>query len=46
MYFYRVCINNEKGVIRLIDDDLIKQMLKDNGPLLRDYFEEERQAST
>ena len=34
---------NAKGKIevRLLDDDLIKQMLKDQGPLLKEYFEEE-----
>lgn len=34
---------NAKGKIevRLLDDDLIKQMLKDQGSLLRDYYEEE-----
>ena len=37
---------NVKGKIeiRLIDDDLISQMLKDQGPLLRDYYEEEDHA--
>ena len=34
---------NAKGKIeiRLLNDDLIKQMLKDQGPLLRDYYEED-----
>lgn len=34
---------NAKGKIevRLLDDDLIMQMLKDQGSLLRDYYEEE-----
>lgn len=37
---------NDKGKIdiRLVNDDLIRQMLKDQGPLLREYYEEEDES--